>query len=75
MEQINFPITPQENQVYDAENGIRYVWDGSKWTLTRGPEDFQNYWTRNVVNEELQPRSFDDLIVFKGLAVNRLDNA
>ena len=74
MAAINFPISPVPNQTFDAENGIRYTWDGTKWTLKAGPEDFQNYWSRNSVNEELQPRVFDDLIVFSDLAVNRLQD-
>lgn len=35
---VTFPNSPTLNQVYEAENGLNYVWDGEKWK-SRGSYD------------------------------------
>ena len=32
MAEITFPNAPTLNEVYEAENGIKYQWDGEKWS-------------------------------------------
>ena len=31
---INFPNSPETNDLHTAENGIQYVYDGEKWVVT-----------------------------------------
>lgn len=69
---IDFPDAPVLNQTFPAPNGVTYTWDGTKWTLKVQSEELLNYWTRNAVNEELQPKNSDDTIVFDNLALERL---
>jgi hypothetical protein len=70
---VDFPNAPKLNQRFDAPNGVTYTWDGIKWSLNVSSEDVVNYWTRNAVTEDLQPKSFNDTIVFSTLAVDKLE--
>ena len=69
---IDFPDSPVDNQTYDAPNGVTYTWDGTKWTLRIQSEELLNYWTRNAVNEQLQPKSSGDEILFDSLGIDYL---
>ena len=31
---IDFPNSPSVNDVFTAGNGVKYTWDGTKWTST-----------------------------------------
>lgn len=31
---IDFPNTPALNDVFTADNGVNYTWDGTKWVAT-----------------------------------------
>ena len=70
--QIDFPNNPVLNEVFAAENGVNYIWDGVKWTLKIEASDLLNLWARSPVQEELYPRNFDDTILFTALAINKL---
>lgn len=69
---VDFPNAPKLNERFNAPNGVVYTWDGVKWALNVNSEDVVNYWTRNAITEDLQPRSFNDTIVFSTLAVDKL---
>ena len=69
---IDFPDSPLENETYDAPNGVTYTWDGTKWTLRIQSEELLNYWTRNTVSEQLQPKSSGDEILFDSLGIDYL---
>ena len=69
---IDFPDSPQDNETFDAPNGVTYTWDGSKWTLKIQSEELLNYWTRNAVSEQLQPKSSGDEILFDSLGIDFL---
>ena len=71
---VDFPNNPTVDRRFDAPNGVSYVWDGVKWTLKVETKDVVNYWTRNVIAESLQPKSFEDTIVFSALAVDKLQD-
>ena len=71
---VDFPNNPTPNRKFDAPNGVTYIWDGVKWTLDVNSEDVVNYWSRNAITEDLQPRSFNDTIVFSALAVDKLQD-
>ena len=71
---IDFPDTPVLNETFIAPNGVTYTWDGDKWTLKLQSEELLNYWTRNAVAEQLQPKSSGDKILFDSLGIELLDN-
>lgn len=70
---IDFPDSPAPNESFPAPNGVLYFWDGTKWTLKIQSEELLNYWTRNAVNEQLQPKNFNDEILFDSLGIDYLD--
>ena len=72
MNPIDFPYPVAPDTVFDAPNGIQYVFDGTKWTLKNNAEDIINYWTRNALTADLAPKSFNDTIVFSALAIDKL---
>ena len=74
MNPIDFPYPVAPDTVYDAPNGVSYIYDGVKWTLKQGAEDNVNYWTRNAVSEDLAPKSFNDSINFSKLAIEKLNS-
>ena len=71
---IDFPETPVLNQVFPAPNGVTYTWDGTKWTLKIQSEELLNYWVRNPVAEQLQPKASGDEILFDSLGIQYLDS-
>ena len=41
---LQFPATPSLNEVFNASNGLQYVWDGEKWvTIGSGGTDPAKY--------------------------------
>ncbi len=36
MAAIDMPAAPTINQAFEAQNGVTYVWDGSKWNAAGG---------------------------------------
>ena len=69
---IDFPDSPALNQSFPAPNGVTYFWDGIKWTLKIQSEELLNYWVRNAVSEQLQPKSSGDEILFDSLGIDYL---
>ena len=70
---IDFPDAPQLNESFQAPNGVTYTWDGVKWTLKIQSEELLNYWTRNAVAEQLQPKASGDQLLFDSLGIEYLD--
>ena len=70
---IDFPDAPVLNESFPGPNGVTYTWDGTKWTLKIQSEELLNYWTRNAVAEQLQPKSSGDKLLFDSLGIEYLD--
>ena len=51
MAAINFPNSPTLNEIYLAENGLNYQWDGEKWVVYVAPSQSVNYWTRDAASQ------------------------
>lgn len=34
---LDFPSSPSIGQIYNAPNGVAYIWDGTKWDVIGGP--------------------------------------
>lgn len=71
---IDFPESPVPNESFLGPNGVTYFWDGIKWSLKIQSEELLNYWTRNAVSEQLQPKSSGDEILFDSLGIDYLAN-
>ena len=70
---IDFPDAPVLNESFPGPNGVTYTWDGTKWTLKIQSEELLNYWTRNAVAEQLQPKSSGDQLLFDSLGIEYLE--
>jgi hypothetical protein len=74
MTNLNFPSPPIEGMPFMGENGVAYVYDGTKWVVDTSDANNIQYWSRNDPLEELQPRYFEDTILFTALGVDRLED-
>ena len=72
MTNLNFPSPATEGMLYMGENGVAYVYDGTKWIVDESDNFNIQYWSRNDPLQELSPRYFDDTILFTALGVDRL---
>ena len=64
---IDMPNSPTTGDVYLANNGINYEWDGTKWTVYVDPSAGQNVWERDSGNGTLSPiYNGDDVLVKNG---------
>ena len=63
MAALDFPASPNVNDVYLAANGINYIWDGTKWTVYVDPTTANNVWQRDGLNLELSPINDGDSVV------------
>lgn len=43
---ITFPNSPVPGEEYDAENGLKYVWDGEKWSSRSSYNVENNYYVQ-----------------------------
>ena len=65
MAAINFPNSPSVNDIYLAENGVNYQWDGSKWSVYFYPGNNSAQWGRDTGNNTLSPVNDGDGVILK----------
>ena len=72
MTNLNFPSPATEGMPFLGENGVAYIFDGTKWIVDNSDNNTIQYWARNDTLQELSPRYFQDTVLFSALGVDRL---
>ena len=57
---LDFPNSPAQDEIFQAQNGISYQWDGDKWIVYILPGQAANYWQRDGVGGSLKPLNLGD---------------
>ena len=60
MAALDFPNSPSNGDIFLAQNGINYQWDGEKWVVYIASGAATNYWQRDSVELELKPINSGD---------------
>ncbi len=62
---IDMPPSPSNGDIYLAENGINYQWDGTKWIVYIDPSLGGNLWERDNGTTSLNPVNDGDSVFVK----------